>query len=84
MEFMHSKPEDVRFGMELNYQGHTGRGIQGGRRRLQAACAAGGPPPKLPYGRLGGGPPAGRITVMHCGPACNFRESMDTPSRMGL
>jgi hypothetical protein len=39
---------------------------------------AGGPPPKRPYSRLGGGPPTGRAA---CG---RLLPPLDTPSRTGL
>jgi hypothetical protein len=50
-------------------QARTGRGIQGGKRRLQAARLVDGTPPKRPLGCLGDGLPAGRIRVGHGGPA---------------
>jgi hypothetical protein len=62
------KNKNVNVANRRERDARTGRGIQGGRRRPQAARPAGGPPPKPPYGRLGGGPPAGRIRVGHGGP----------------
>jgi hypothetical protein len=56
------------------------KGEEDGRR--PPALRAGHPPNG--HKPFGDGPSARRIRVGHGGPACNFRESMDTPSRTGL